>query len=153
MKILGIRNYSDGIRYAIIVKDDKGFRCLNLDKENRITKPKSCEGNEIYAWFKKEIERIIDTNKGFDGIAIKQNENTPSNYSKLRQVMFFDCITTMVASDKNIPVSSFVYTNLRTSSKNVEQLAESNVGKTSKHWDTKMADAIVAAIKMTNTHV
>ncbi|MDD4819280.1 MAG: hypothetical protein PHD21_00360 [Flavobacteriales bacterium] len=153
MKILGIRNYSDGIRYAIIEKDDSGYKCLNLSNENRITKPKSCEGNDIYTWFRKEIERIIDNNKGFDGIAIKQNENTPSNYSKLKQVMFFDCITTMVASDKNIPISSFVYTNLRTSSKNVEQLAESNVGKTSKHWDTKIADAIVAAIKMTNAHV
>lgn len=147
MKILGIRNYTGGFRYCIIEGNKDSYQCVNLNEENKVQIPKGEEENAIFIWYKDEIERIINNNGLFDKIVIKQNENTPSRYSLLKQVMFFDCIATIVALEQNIQVDSFVYNNLKVNAKSVKQDAESKVGKSLKYWDTKIADAIVASVK------
>ena len=147
MKILGIRNFSGGFRYAILEGDSLSFKCTNLTGENKVIMPKSVIGNDVYAWYKKEIYRILETHN-INKLGIKRNENMrASTYSSLKDVMFFDCIATMAAIDKKIDVSSFLYSQLKLNSKTVEGYAESHVGKTSKYWDSKIADAISAAIK------
>lgn len=149
-RVLGIRNYSEGFRYCILEKNETGVLFINKDSENKILKPKGGEVKALYLWYQKEIKRILDTNKGIEGLAIKQNENNVQTcYSKIKDVMFFDCIATMSAYEKNVNVFSYVYNQLGTNSKEVMSLAESIVnGKTDKYWDEKIADAIVAANKL-----
>lgn len=147
MKILGIRNYSQGIRYCILEGDKDNYKCINLNAENKIVAPSGYLENEIYNWYKSEIKRIIDTHGKFDCITIKRNENTPSCYSKLKTVMYFDAIVTICALDYNINVVQYLYSNLKTNSKSVKDNAEAKVGKSTKYWDEKISDAIVAAIK------
>lgn len=149
-KVLGIRNYSDGFRYCILEKCNKNITFVNKDIENKITKPKDYEGRELYLWFQNEIKRILDTNNGIEALAIKQNENNVQTcYKKIKDIMFFDCIASMSAFEKNVSVYSYVYNQLGTNSKNVKQVAESIInGPTAKYWDDKIADAIVAANKL-----
>lgn len=152
MKVLGIRNYSNGMRFCILTNEGVGgqIEFINLNKENKINKPQGYEGKELYLWYQSEIERILDTNDGIEAIAIKQNENSvQSCYGKLKDVMFFDCIASMSAFCRDLGVESFVYNQLGVSSKTVKEQAETIIrGKTSKYWDEKIADAIVAANKL-----
>ncbi len=147
MKVLGIRNYSEGFRYCILDNSSGEVKCLNLDIENKITLPKGQDDNHLLIWYQDEIDRILDSNEDIERVAIKHNENMRDCYSKLKKVMFMDCISTLEAIRKNIPVNSYVYNNLRINSKNVLDKAEAIVGKSQKYWDAKFADAIMAAIK------
>ena len=152
MKVLGIRNYSKGMRFCILTKDEvRGqIEFLNLNKENKINRPQGYEGKDLYLWYQTEIERILDTNDGIDAVAIKQNENSvQSCYGKLKDVMFFDCIASMSAFHRGLEVESFVYNQLGVSSKTVKEQAEAIIGgKTNKYWDEKLADAIIVAHKL-----
>ena len=103
--------------------------------------------NQLLTWYQDEIDRILDSNKDIERVAIKHNENMSDCYSKLKKVMFMDCISTLEALRKNIPVNSYVYNNLRINSKNVLDKAEAIIGKSQKYWDAKFADAIMAANK------
>jgi hypothetical protein len=148
MKILGIRNYSDGLRYCILEKDANGTVCLNLNSENRILIPKGYDDNQLLVWYQDEIDRILDMNSDIERVAIKHNENTRSDsYSTLKRVMFMDCIATLEVTRKSIPVNSYVYNQICVNSKNVLEKAESLVGKSLKYWDSKFADAIMVANK------
>lgn len=152
MKVLGIRNYSNGMRFCIFTNEGVGglIEFVNLNKENKINKPQGYEGKELYLWYQSEIERILDTNEDIEAIAIKQNENSVrSCYGKLKDVMFFDCIASMSAFHHGISVESFVYNQLGVSSKTVKGQAETIIGgKADKYWDEKIADAIVVAYKL-----
>ena len=152
MKVLGIRNYSNGMRFCILTKEDVGglVEFVNLNKENKINKPQGYEGKDLYLWYQSEIERILDTNEGIEAVAIKQNENNvQACYGKLKDVMFFDCIASMSAFHRDLEVESFVYNQLGVSSKTVKGQAEAIIGgKTNKYWDEKISDAIVVAYKL-----
>jgi hypothetical protein len=148
MKILGIRNSPTKIRFCILSGDKTTFTFLNQNAENKIDMPKSLKTEaELYQWVKSEFKRIFDKYGPFSHMAIKQNENVPTRYSKVRPVMFLDCLATMVAIENNTPFSSHIYTSIGTKSKEVVSFVESKVSKTSTNWDAQMADAIAAAIK------
>lgn len=152
MKVLGIRSQHDGFRYCILEKNEDEVKCLNLNEENKIVKPKGCDGTIYYSWIFDEVTRILDVSGDIDAVAIKQNENVKSCYSKLKNSMFLDCIVTIVAEKRDIPVSSFVYKQLGTNGDKVKEKAKRIInGTTNKYWDNKMADAIVAAYKLLDT--
>lgn len=148
MKILGIRNSPTKIRFCILDGDKSTFNFFNQNGENKIDMPKSLKKEaEIYQWVKSEFKRIFDKYGPFDHMAIKQNENVPTRYSRVRPVMFLDCIATMVAIENNTAFSFHTYTSLGTKSKEVTLFVESKVSKTSTNWDAQMADAIAVALK------
>ena len=149
MKVLGLRNYSNGIRYCILEGNDNQIKFVNKNAETKIVKPRGYDGRELYLWYQSEINRILDANHGINALAIKQNENIPSCYSKLKDIMFFDCMASMAAYNRDIVVKSFIYNQLGISSKTVKQQAETIVGeKSDKYWDERIADAIVVANKL-----
>jgi hypothetical protein len=149
MKILGIRNSPTKIRFCILEGDASNIDFINQNDENRIEMPKSLKTEaEIYEWVKSEFKRIFDKYGPFDHMVIKQNENVPTRYSKVRPVMFLDCLATMAAIEKNTPFSSLIYTSIGTNSKEVTKFAEDNATKTTINWDSQMADAVAVAIKI-----
>ncbi|WP_299797995.1 hypothetical protein [uncultured Maribacter sp.] len=148
MKVLGIRNSPKVIRFCILDGDATNYYFSNASEENKIDLPKSLKTEaEIYQWVKSEFSRLFDKYGPFDHMAIKQNENVPTRYSSVKPVMFLDCIACLVAIENNAPFSSHLYTSLGTKSKEVVKLAETQVTKSNTHWDSKMADAVLAAIK------
>jgi hypothetical protein len=148
MKVLGIRNYYDGVRFCILEGEASNISCLNLNKENRILFPKGIHENDLLIWYKDEIDRLFDIYGIFDRVAIKHNENTRSDsYSSLRKILFLDCIVTLEAVERKIPINSYAYNQIGVNSKNVLEKAESLVGKAQKYWDIRMADAIIVGFK------
>ncbi len=103
---------------------------------------------EIYQWVKSEFKRIFEIYGPFDHMAIKQNENISTRYSSVKPVMFMDCISTLVSIENNTTFSSHLYTGLGTKSKDVVSFVESKVVKSNSNWDSQIADAIAAAIKI-----
>jgi hypothetical protein len=148
MKVLGIRNSPTKIRFSIIEGDANTYVFINHNGENKIDMPKSLKTeSESFQWVKSEFKRIFDKYGPFDHMAIKQNENVTTRYSSVRPVMFLDCLATMVAIENDTPFSSHTYTSIGTKSKEVVSFAESKVSKSTKNWDSQMADAVAAAIK------
>ena len=68
-------------------------------------------------------------------------------YTNLKKVMFMDCIVTLEVTKRAIPINSYVYNQIFVNSKNVSERAENLVGRSLKYWDSKIADAIMAANK------
>ena len=150
MKILGIRNCSEGIRYCILEIETSGdVICKNLERENLIQIPREYDNCEdMLIWYKNEINRIIDSEITINSIALKHNENTRSDcYSNLKKVMFMDCIVTLVAKEKGVSFASYGYNQLGVNSKNVQKIAEEKLGRTIKHWNKNIADAMIVALK------
>ena len=148
MIVLGIRNYSDGFRYCLLKNDSNGIICLNLNSENRVLIPKGYDDNQMLIWYQDEIKRVLDTNDRIDRVAIKHNENMRADcYTNLKKVMFMDCIVTLEVTKRAIPINSYVYNQILVNSKNVSDKAENLVGRSLKYWDSKFADAIMAANK------
>jgi hypothetical protein len=148
MKILGIRNSPTKIRFCILEGDKSNFTFSNHNGENKIDLPKSLKTEfEIYQWVKSEFKRVFDKYGPFDHMAIKQNENVPTRYSRVRPVMFLDCIATIIAIENNTTFSSHIYTSIGTNGKEVVSFVESKIHKSITNWDAQMADAIATAIK------
>lgn len=151
MRILGIRNTPSVIRYAILDGDKNKSSFINISEENRLVFPRDMTDiNQRICWYKYEIDRILSTYGKFDAVALKHNENIRSNYSQLRDTMYYDATLSLSASCAKIPVEYFVYVGMKTNSKNIESLCEGLYGKTNSHWDAKMADAIYAAYIIIN---
>lgn len=148
MKVLGIRNSPTKIRFCILDGDADTHVFSNQNTENKIELPKALKTEyEIYQWVKSEFIRVFDKYGPFDHVAIKQNENVPTRYSRIKPVMFMDCIASLVAIQNNTPFSSHLYTSLGTKSKEVVMYVESKGLKSNVNWDGQIADAIAASLK------
>lgn len=150
MKILGVKNTASEIRYAILEMDTNAdITFANANSENKVSFPKGLESEEEkLRWIKNEIERIFSNNEPLDAVAIKQGENFPKrSYGNLKFSIFHDCLFSVCAVEKHIPLYSWYYNQIGTNSKSVLDLAESLVGRSSVNWNTRIADAIVVAHK------
>ena len=148
MKVLGIRNSPTDIRFAISEKNNGSIVLNNISGENKLVFPKHLTLlSEKVGWLYQELENILSNNPDIKIIAVKQNENVSTKYSKVQETAFYDSIAHLIGNHKGITVNSYVYNNIGTRSKEVQQFAESYTGKTTKYWNSKMADAIAVTIK------
>lgn len=146
MTVLGIRNTSSCIRYAILKKCDTGVIFHNKETETKMTFPKGINTDiDKLAWAKAEFDRILSNQGPFDFVAIKQHENTKTTYSGVKLNAYLDSAVILSAKESHFPVETFVNKTLGTNRDAVKTVAESITGKTKKYWDTNIADAIVAA--------
>lgn len=144
--ILGIRNSPIEIRYAVIEKDVEEFKFLNRNDQHKIIFPKSKEDEiEKMKWYFKELESINNKYK-FDSVVIKINEYTSPDSKSKRISSYFDAISCLFFSNRNINVHMKTYSSLKkVKSSNVQVFAEEKAGKTDKYWNKQIADAIAAA--------
>lgn len=142
--ILGIRNYSKGMRYAIL---NQNGEFINQNSENRLIFPVGYNTyEEKLEWLYRELERIYANNLEITKIAIKENEYTRMGEKNTsRENAGYDAITVLFAKQKNIPVEVKLYTHINTTSKKVKSDAEANFNALKKHWDEKIADALMVA--------
>ena len=145
MKILGFRSAPNMVRYALVDCDGVNATLLNANSENRLVYPAGMDALEDkLVWLSNEIDRIIHRNNGIDKAVIKSNEYITETKAK-RASTYSDAVIMLCCAKAKIPVVAKIYGSLGTTSTKVQDHAEHRVGRTTKYWDKKMADAVVAA--------
>lgn len=148
MKVLGVRLEPTKARYALVDYDGADFILLNADNESRLVFPAGLsETAEKAEWLYRELERVIHETPDIEKVCVKTNEFTQSDSKAKRETAHLEGVVFLFCRLKGLPVSAKIYASLGTRSADVRVHAENRVGRTDKYWDTKIADAIVAAWK------
>lgn len=146
MKVLGFRADPSAPRYAIVEAVGNNFMLLNADAESRLVYPASVStSSEKVAWLYRELERIFRDHSDIARVVIKTNEYTQSDSKAKRESAYAEAMMLLYCTKRQISVDTKIYTSLGTKSGDVKAHAEQRVARTSKYWDAKMADAVVAA--------
>ena len=146
MKVIGFRAGPKEIRYAILEYNGTDIVFLN-NGENKLKYPVDATNPEIKIfWVYRELERIFEENC-IDRIAIKINEYGTEKAGK-RETTYVDATIMLIAAQRNLPVTRLLYSNLKLNSSTVQDAAAALVGKTEKYWDSAIADAIMAGVKV-----
>ena len=96
-------------------------------------------------WLYRELDRLIHEHNDVKKICIKTNEYTRGDTKPKRTTAHLEGVVLLFGARNNLPVDLKLYTSLGTRSANVREDAENRVGRTAMYWDSKMADAVVAA--------
>lgn len=145
-RVLGFRADPSSARYAVVDHDGSSFRLHNGTTESRLVYPADItEAPKKVLWLYREIERIFHADPTIARVVIKTNEYGLREKAAMRESSYIEAALMLFCEQKRIPVWVKVYTSLGTRSADVKADAERRAGRTSKYWDTKIADAIVAA--------
>lgn len=148
MKVIGIRIDPQKTRYALVERDGASFTLLNADDESRLQYPANVSNSdEKVEWLYRELGRVFQTHPDIQKVCIKTNEYTQSDSKSKRESAYLEGVVLLFCRQKGIPVDVKIYASLGTRSADVRDDAERRVGRTTRYWDTKMADAVVAAWK------
>jgi hypothetical protein len=147
MKVIGVRNSTDTIRFAVIEKDGTGMHFVNANDENRVILPKNITATaDQVVWARHEVNRIIAAHGPVAGIALKRNENFPKAYTQIMATAFLDALWFLAAGENAVPIESYVYLQMGTRSKDVCVDAVKGLAPSFTHWTTQMADAVMGAV-------
>ena len=155
MIVLGLRASAQGIRFAILAKNEDGtINFINKDSENRLKYPATIDTiDEKLLWVKSEVDRILRKNPDIEKILIKTNEFNGTENSAKRETTYMDAIFLLCAKEHNIPVERKLNSQIASSSARSREFAEQRVGKTDKYWSNEMAEAILVAYRGINDGV
>ncbi len=146
MKIIGFRNSTTSLRYAILEIDNGKVQFLNANQEHCIKYPKEIEASSgKLDWLYDEVCRILRKHPDTDLVAIKTNEYGRAEKKSTRFTSHADAVTMLACAKNNKDVVDYIYSQLPTSSAKVKEYSENLAGKSDKYWDAQIADAIVAA--------
>ena len=147
-KIIGFRVAREEVRYAVVVRSNSTIGLLNASDETRLRYPAGTTFvQDKLIWLYSELEQIWQAHSDTQSIAIKTNEYGLSDTKAKRESYFAEGAIILYFTQRSINVDVTTYNSLPASSKNVREIAENRAGKSTKYWDTKMADAVLAAWK------
>lgn len=142
MKILGFRSDPNTPRYAIVDGSANPLTLLNADAESRLRFPADCNSEAAQVtWLYREFERIFHIHPDIGRVVIKKGEFTQGDNNASYQ----EAALLLYCGLHNKPVVAKIYASLGTRSAQVKDHAIARVGQTTRYWDGKMADAIIAA--------
>jgi hypothetical protein len=145
VKVFGFRADPSGPRYALVVNDGASITLVNADGETRLSYPANLTSPaERTVWLFREIERIFRDHPDIARVVIKTNEFTQSDSKAKRESAYAEAILLLFCAQHSVPVEIKIYASLGTKSGDVKAHAEARVGRTSRYWDARMADAVVA---------
>ncbi len=146
MKILGFRSDPSTPRYAIVDSSVTPPGLLNADGESRLRFPADCTSEAAQVtWLYREFERIFHIHPDIDRVVIKKGEFTQGDNNAKRVASYQEAALLLYCGLHNKPVVSKIYASLSTRSAQVKDHAIARIGQTTRYWDGKMADAIIAA--------
>lgn len=146
MKILGFRSDPNTPRYAIVDGSANPLTLLNANAESRLRFPADCESEAAQVtWLYREFERIFNIHPDIVRVVIKKGEFTQGDNNAKRVASYQEAALLLYCGLHNKPVVAKIYASLTTRSAQVKDHAIARVGQTTKYWDSKMADAIIAA--------
>jgi hypothetical protein len=148
MKVLGFRGDPKAPRYAVVSEAGGVYTLENTSSDNKLSVPASI-GEDQYAeglaWVYREILAVLEAHPGIERVVIKQNEFTRSDDKAKRHTAHIDAAVVLACALKNVPVALKLYGSLSTKRSETKSHAELRVGKSTRYWDEKMADAVNAA--------
>tara|TARA_B110001469_G_C9631329_1_gene315848 strand:- start:1520 stop:1981 length:462 start_codon:yes stop_codon:yes gene_type:complete len=147
MQILGIRNSTTCIRYAVVNWDGKNATLVNASDESRLNFPAATEEiADKLVWLKAELEGIFRKYPDIKHVAIKMNQFGMEKMAN-RHSTHMDGAVMLVSQLNDKTASTLLYANIEKgmSSKKIQTYSEDKVGRSSKYWNPQMADAIAAA--------
>ena len=146
MKVLGFRSDPATPRYALIDGSTNPLRLLNATTESRLCFPADCtEDAAKVTWLYREFERIFHAHPDVGKIVIKKGEFTQGDTNAKRAASYQEAALLLYCGLHNKPVVAKLYTSLGTNSGSVLAHAAARVGQTTRYWNPKMADAVIAA--------
>ncbi|MGK2872251.1 MAG: hypothetical protein ACSLFL_08340 [Alphaproteobacteria bacterium] len=152
MKTLGFRSDKRTPRYAIVDGAATPPALFNADAESRLCFPADCatEAAQV-TWLYREFERIFHMHPDIACVVIKKGEFTQGDNNTKRVASYQEAALLLYCGLHNKPVVTKIYASLGTRSAQVRDHAIARVGRTTRYWDNKMADAVVAAWWGANT--
>jgi len=146
MKILGFRSDPSTPRYAIVNGSTNPLTLLNADAESRLRFPADRNREvEQVTWLYREFERIFHIHPDIGRVVIKKGEFTQGDNNAKRAASYQEAALLLYCGLHNKPIVAKIYASLATRSAQVKDHAIARVGQTTRYWDSKMADAIIAA--------
>lgn len=146
MTVLGFRADPTAPRYALVDYDGAAFTLANANGETRLSYPANITlAVDKAGWLYREIERIFRDNPGLTRVVMKTNEYTQSDSKAKRESAYAEAMLLLYCAQHQMPVEIKTYASLGTRSGDVKSHAETRIGRTTKYWDAKMADAVIAA--------
>jgi hypothetical protein len=146
MKILGFRSDPTTPRYAVVDGSAVPLALLNADAESRLCFPADCKTEAAQvAWLYREFERIFHGHADIAKVVIKKGEFTQGDNNAKRVASYQEAALLLYCGLHNKPVTTKIYASLGTKSAQVKDHAIARVGQTTRYWDGKMADAVIAA--------
>ena len=146
MKILGFRSDPNTPRYAIVDGATTPPTLLNADAECRLRFPADCNSETAQVtWLYREFERIFHIHPDIGRVVIKKGEFTQGDNNAKRIASYQEAALLLYCGLHNKPVVAKIYASLATRSAQVKDDAIARVGQTTRYWDGKIADAIIAA--------
>lgn len=146
MKILGFRSDPSTPRYAIVDGSTTPLTLLNADTESRLRFPADCNGEAAQVtWLYREFERIFHIHPDIGRVVIKKGEFTQGDNNAKRMASYQEAALLLYCGLHHKPVVAKIYASLATRSAQVKDHAAARVGQTTRYWDGKMADAVIAA--------
>jgi len=146
MKILGFRSDPATPRYALVDGTANPLSLLNAVDESRLCFPADCtEDAAKVTWLYREFERIFHAHPDIERVVIKKGEFTQGDNNAKRTASYQEAALLLYCGLHNKPVTSKIYASLGTNSSSVLAHAVARVGQTTRYWNSKMADAVIAA--------
>lgn len=146
MKLIGFRNSTTSLRYAVLELADDNLSFVNSGSEHVINYPTEYEdGPEKLNWLYDEVCRILRKNSDIYSCGIKVSEFGRPEKKATRFTAHADAITTLACVKSGHSIAEFLYSQLPTSRAKVKEYSEKLAGKTDKYWDAQIADAIAVA--------
>ncbi len=144
MKVLGIRVTPQVARYAIVEYDNGIALFINRESENKLDFPAALSTIATKSrWLYLELERIFAQYPDLEQVIVKENEYVGETKNS-RESNYLVGVVFLIAAQRNIPSRTVIYSQLKTNSSCVKELAETSIGRSSQYWDKQMADAIAA---------
>ena len=146
MRILGIRVDPQATRSALLDYDGQVSTLLNASSESRLLYPADVvQPGDKADWVYRELQRILHSYRDLESACIKTNEYMARETKPRRESAYLEGAVLLFCKQNRIPVTVKVYASLGTRSSDVQEDAERRVGRTTRYWNSKMADAVVAA--------
>ncbi len=146
MKVLGFRSDPSTPRYALVDSAAKPLLLLNAATESRLCFPADCtEDAAKVTWLYREFERIFHAHPGIVRVVIKKGEFTQGDNNAKRTASYQEAALLLYCGLHNKPVVMKIYASLATNSSSVVAHAVARIGQTTRYWNSKMADAVIAA--------
>lgn len=146
MKLIGFRNSTTSLRYAVMEIEKDHIAFLNASDEHCIKYPKEIEDSaKKLEWLFDETCRILRKHPDTACCAIKVSEYGRVEKKSSRFTSHADAVTMLACAKGNKNIFDYVYSQLPTSSAKVKDYSESLAGRSDKYWDAQIADAIAVA--------
>lgn len=146
MIILGFRSDPTAPRYALVDDATTPPLLTNSDSESRLSFPADCtEDAAKVTWLYREFERIFHAHPDIVRVVIKKGEFTQGDNNAKRIASYQEAALLLYCGLHKKLITTKIYGSLGTNSNSVLAHAAARVGKTTRYWNNKMADAVIAA--------